>query len=697
MHIFIPHLLSLSPFAHYRALFFPPRRRHPKLPAWSASLRFAPRKSASANSANKAKPRPNAAFVSAFSSSSTGGSGASISREDVAVSSSSSPSPLVVASSSNSSTSSVGGGGWNRVSQTSTNVNPSLPSSSSQTGGISASSSGSSSVAIAVAGGLGQESVTSIAPGPVLAPPPTTLPPEVIEKDRAMARAAAEARGEGKKDRIQDFDDQDEDEDINGFWGSDAAKKPRKKKNKRRRAGSPPPGPNMDADYDPRVPNDFVAYKELVKQRKLAEKVYRQSKLEEEDELRNGGYGKERGGNMFSRGNRRDEWEDEGGSESDEEAKEDRRRKLRRFAPPSFYSEPKRKTPERDNRDSQVSASASPPSQVPGTAPSPPSQAMTGEEAYARRVALTAATSGEEAYARRLAMSQRSSRPWQPEPPVASKDAPAPLNQLAKDQGGATQSSPDSAAPGPPPPPGAPPQAPTMDFAARQSAAAAIAARLAKVAAGNQASSATVPAQAVSQSKEEGNDKNDDDDNDSEGHRPDPAGFAARLMAKYGYKKGEGIGAEGNKGILQPLTAEKSSSSPSGSHAGGGRKGGGWNLASQARGHIVNANADEKAVADKNRFGDPSEVVLLENMVDENDLDDDLPGEIGEECSKHGIVQRVFIYPGTSSGVRIFVRFSGMAGSWRAVRELDERYFGGRKVRARYYPLVKFEGGDYHF
>lgn len=43
----------------------------------------------------------------------------------------------------------------------------------------------------------------------------------------------------------------------------------------------------------------------------------------------------------------------------------------------------------------------------------------------------------------------------------------------------------------------------------------------------------------------------------------------------------------------------------------------------------------------------------------------------GEECSKHGIVQRVFIWPGTPKGVRIFVVFSGMVGAWKAVRELD--------------------------
>lgn len=67
-----------------------------------------------------------------------------------------------------------------------------------------------------------------------------------------------------------------------------------------------------------------------------------------------------------------------------------------------------------------------------------------------------------------------------------------------------------------------------------------------------------------------------------------------------------------------------------------------------------------------------SKVVVLRNMVTIDDLDDELEGEVTEECSRFGNVGRVVIYQegqGTEEDaavvVKIFVAFSNVSGGWR--------------------------------
>lgn len=42
--------------------------------------------------------------------------------------------------------------------------------------------------------------------------------------------------------------------------------------------------------------------------------------------------------------------------------------------------------------------------------------------------------------------------------------------------------------------------------------------------------------------------------------------------------------------------------------------------------------------------------MVLRNMVDPKDIDDDLEGEVTEECGKFGAVNRVIIYQETGEG-----------------------------------------------
>ncbi|XP_077472473.1 poly(U)-binding-splicing factor PUF60a [Stigmatopora argus] len=96
-----------------------------------------------------------------------------------------------------------------------------------------------------------------------------------------------------------------------------------------------------------------------------------------------------------------------------------------------------------------------------------------------------------------------------------------------------------------------------------------------------------------------------------------------------------------------------------------------------------------------------SRVMVLRNMVGQDDIDDDLEGEVTEECGKFGQVKRVVIYQERQGEeedaaviIKIFVEFCHTAEMNRAVRALDRRWFGGRKVAAEAYEQERFENND---
>uniref|UniRef100_A0A3Q4BRI6 RRM domain-containing protein n=1 Tax=Mola mola TaxID=94237 RepID=A0A3Q4BRI6_MOLML len=96
-----------------------------------------------------------------------------------------------------------------------------------------------------------------------------------------------------------------------------------------------------------------------------------------------------------------------------------------------------------------------------------------------------------------------------------------------------------------------------------------------------------------------------------------------------------------------------------------------------------------------------STVMVLRNMVGPDDIDDDLEGEVTEECGKFGRVKRVIIYQERQGEednadiiIKIFVEFSEVTDMNRAIQALNHRWFGGRKVVAEVYDQERFDTSD---
>ena len=186
---------------------------------------------------------------------------------------------------------------------------------------------------------------------------------------------------------------------------------------------------------------------------------------------------------------------------------------------------------------------------------------------------------------------------------------------------------------------------------------------------------------------------------DTRSNRPGQAGFAERLMSKYGWSKGQGLGAKGT-GIINPLYAKADKRKKKSDAEGGG-------FATPAgTGKILGGNrAKGVSDADDSLFGPMSEVIRLEHMLDGMDIDHELTRgeggimqEIGEECgNKYGTVQRVYIHRRASEngGPLVFVRFVSQLSGLRAVNALHGRVFGGNAITARFWDKERFEKDDF--
>jgi splicing factor 45 len=172
---------------------------------------------------------------------------------------------------------------------------------------------------------------------------------------------------------------------------------------------------------------------------------------------------------------------------------------------------------------------------------------------------------------------------------------------------------------------------------------------------------------------------------------------AAKIMAKYGFKEGQGLGKK-EQGMSVALQVEKTS-----------KRGGRivsekeqlmppplpLNLSPPSNSQLHHSpvhNQEEPSITEIMKS--PSKVVLLRNMVGPGEVDDDLEPEVKDECNtKYGDVTRVVIHEVIDAhpeeAVRIFVEFKRIESAIKAVVDLNGRFFGGRQVKAGFYSIEK--------
>lgn len=151
-------------------------------------------------------------------------------------------------------------------------------------------------------------------------------------------------------------------------------------------------------------------------------------------------------------------------------------------------------------------------------------------------------------------------------------------------------------------------------------------------------------------------------------NRPGQKGFAERLMAKYGYTKGSGLGAQG-QGMTTALKVKVEKRKKRSDAEGGGY------LTPAGKGTIVGGKKNQSAAQEEGgKFGAMSEVVVLKGMLAGiadvgKEMGDGLLDDIGGECDKkYGRVERVFVWRdhGDDEGSPpVFVKFTAQLSALR--------------------------------
>merc|ERR1719350_1431381 len=213
-------------------------------------------------------------------------------------------------------------------------------------------------------------------------------------------------------------------------------------------------------------------------------------------------------------------------------------------------------------------------------------------------------------------------------------------------------------------------------------------------------------------------------------------GIAAKIMSKYGYRDGEGLG-KNKQGISQALVVEKTSRRggiiinkdnagtppPEQPWAGAPPPPVGVAIPPPNLYDDLAAAAANEPAHDDDEYGgsggdfmapplaprpkpsitdmmkNPGKVVMMMNMVGPGEVDAELEPEVKEECeTKYGDIVKVQIVERSvrpsEEAVRIFLEFKRVESAIKALVDLNGRFFGGREVQACFYNPERFHEGS---
>jgi len=170
---------------------------------------------------------------------------------------------------------------------------------------------------------------------------------------------------------------------------------------------------------------------------------------------------------------------------------------------------------------------------------------------------------------------------------------------------------------------------------------------------------------------------------------PGQAGFGARMLARHGWEKGEGLGARG-EGIITPYNQILDYSNGSGKA--------GPMVGKVTGGKKRKLDTDNDGANDPNL---PSRVVKIPGMLKGLDvpaeIDKGLAKELGDYFEREfGRLYRVNFWLERHGGNNeVFVEFTNQVSAMACVKNEGGLEFNDNLIVARFHNYDRFDGGDY--